>query len=456
MKSKWLSVGIILLLIGTNIIPASAQETEKSQQASRGNWLYVGGSGPGNYTKIQDAIDNASDGDTVFVYDDSSPYIENIKIYKEINLLGEDKNSTEIECFDPDVGLIDITTADFITISGFTLSKSGNGYLSAGLQIYSSFNTISGNIFEDNEIGISLYTPCHSCKIYDNIFQNNINGIANQDSSFNDIYNNSFLSNTIGIVIFDGIENIIANNTFMNGDWGILLAGNSNKVVDNVIISNGARIEISDCSNNEIFRNNIRLSSHYGIRVPFKGENNKIKNNSLQQNWCGILIGWYYNLLEKNEIIDYWGCGIAVFGSNNEIHFNQIKDNKGVGIYITGSNNSISYNAIEKNTKGGVYLSGVSRFPGDCNYNKIMFNNFIKNNGFFLYSFKERRNKQNVWDNNYWDSLMGDVKIIIGRLKIVLYSWYMDKIRYEIAIYARGLNFDRNPTQEPYDIPGVK
>ena len=68
MKRKWLAVGIILLFIGTAIIPSSGQNIEKSSSASRGNWLYVGGSGPGNYTKIQDAIDNASDGDTLFVY----------------------------------------------------------------------------------------------------------------------------------------------------------------------------------------------------------------------------------------------------------------------------------------------------------------------------------------------------------------------------------------------------
>ena len=77
MKRKWLAIGIILLFVGTCIIPAIAQDTEKSLPSSRGNWLYVGGSGPGNYTRIQDAIDNASDGDTVFVYSGS---IKNIYI----------------------------------------------------------------------------------------------------------------------------------------------------------------------------------------------------------------------------------------------------------------------------------------------------------------------------------------------------------------------------------------
>jgi len=49
LSSKWLAVGIILLFVGTGIIPAIAQETEKSLQTSRGTWLYVGGSGPGRF-----------------------------------------------------------------------------------------------------------------------------------------------------------------------------------------------------------------------------------------------------------------------------------------------------------------------------------------------------------------------------------------------------------------------
>jgi hypothetical protein len=40
MIRKWLAVGIILLFVGTSIIPANAQNTEK--ETSRG-WLYVGG-----------------------------------------------------------------------------------------------------------------------------------------------------------------------------------------------------------------------------------------------------------------------------------------------------------------------------------------------------------------------------------------------------------------------------
>jgi hypothetical protein len=54
---------------------------EQTSTLGRGKTLYVGGDGDGNYTRIQDAIDNASDEDTVFVYDDSSPYYENVVVH---------------------------------------------------------------------------------------------------------------------------------------------------------------------------------------------------------------------------------------------------------------------------------------------------------------------------------------------------------------------------------------
>jgi len=95
MKRKWLAIGIILLFVGSCIIPAIAQNIEPLP-TSRGNWLYVGGSGAGNYTRIQDAINDSSDDDTVFVYDDSSPYDENLRIKKSIQLIGENKTSTII------------------------------------------------------------------------------------------------------------------------------------------------------------------------------------------------------------------------------------------------------------------------------------------------------------------------------------------------------------------------
>ena len=51
---KCLAVGIILLFVGVGIIPLTAQDIEKSYlPTSISKWLYVGGSGSGNYSSIQ-------------------------------------------------------------------------------------------------------------------------------------------------------------------------------------------------------------------------------------------------------------------------------------------------------------------------------------------------------------------------------------------------------------------
>ena len=458
MKRKWLAIEIIVLLLGTCTIPATAQNTEEIVSESRGGWLYVGGSGPGNYTRIQDAIANSSDGDTIYVFNESSPYIENIKVYNEIHLIGEDKNSTELKGSNPNDEIIAITTAGFVTISGFTITTETSNI---GIQIYTSYNTISGNIFKDNsstfetsEIGIVLLSSSHSCMINKNIFQNTSKGIRMEGSSFNTIRNNSFDTNCFGIISFYGREHTIDNNTMKNGNWGMLLSCfNASNIVDNTITSyKNYGIEIGTrCSNNRILRNTISLSGE-GIRISSLSDSNKIQKNSLQQNLRGISISLSsnYNLIEKNEIMENQDYGIRILGSYNKVQLNVIKDNKESGILIQGQNNDISHNLIEKNSKG-VYLQ-------DSNYNRITCNNFIRNEGFFIYSFKNHWSIKNVWDRNYWDTLNGNIKVIVGRLKIVLYTWtnWLERQTHEIAVYPLRFNADWHPAQEPYDLPEVR
>ena len=90
---------VFMLVIASFIgfVTGSPVSEKISQPLIRDQTLYVGGIGPGNYTKVQDAVDNASSGDTVFVYDDSSPYKENISISKSLTIRGENKQTTIID-----------------------------------------------------------------------------------------------------------------------------------------------------------------------------------------------------------------------------------------------------------------------------------------------------------------------------------------------------------------------
>ena len=67
----------------------------KSPDFKNGHTWYVDDDGGVDFTEIQDAINVAEDGDTVYVY--SGIYKENLLLDKSIILIGEHKNTTIIE-----------------------------------------------------------------------------------------------------------------------------------------------------------------------------------------------------------------------------------------------------------------------------------------------------------------------------------------------------------------------
>jgi parallel beta-helix repeat protein len=225
---KGLAIGIILLFIGTAIIPSTAQNIEKS--SSRGNWLYVGGSGPGNYTRIQDAINASYNGDTVFVYDDSSPYVENIFVNVSISLVGEEKNTTIIDGAGNGSGIT--INANNVTILGFTIQNyrngaaifltSNNSYISdniitkciSGIYLASSHNRIIRNVISKCDDGTQLYGTDNyygGNKIMECFFAFDI------DSFNTTIERNSIVKNIFGFQQEKGADHIyFIENNFIN------------------------------------------------------------------------------------------------------------------------------------------------------------------------------------------------------------------------------------------------
>ena len=196
------------------------------------NILYVGGLGTGNYSSIQDAVDNASDSDTIFVYDESSPYYETIKIsWKSINLIGENKNTTIIDGMNE--SNVIYVNSDNIRISGFTIrnsSKTGTNYR-AGIFVYvnSDYVNIVGNKLCNNYYGILFYySGPHNeysktetyrltdCIISGNNISNNYIGMYLRYSDDNEIYNNTISNNNLGVWLLNSYNNKIYLNNFIN------------------------------------------------------------------------------------------------------------------------------------------------------------------------------------------------------------------------------------------------
>ncbi len=117
--------------------------------ASAATWSVDGG-GSENFTRIQEAINDASDGDTILVH--SGVYNENVVVDKLVTLKGIGYPVVDAGGEGNAITLC----VDLITVEGFNVTNSGSSWWDAGIEVISSNNTISGNNAGSNSDGIVL------------------------------------------------------------------------------------------------------------------------------------------------------------------------------------------------------------------------------------------------------------------------------------------------------------
>ena len=294
-------VGVILLLVCMSIQSSGRVMDKFNPLSVEGNTLYVGGSGPNNYTKIQDAIDNASDGDTVFVY--NGTYVENIWVSKSIDLIGENRETTIIDGNNHD-SVVDIL-ADKVNINRFTIQNSvGKPFETGGIRLHSISSNISHNIFSNNYVGIFVYQSDNNI-IYQNIISNGWIGISiESDSGYIFILENSIISNNLGIVTYQDTRHIIvAYNFILDNNEGIFFSGALSTIMRNTISNNLYGITshsnaFNDVWGNNIMNNTVNARYKYGIREAFRLFGKTI--------W----IGNYWGILKQRPVPIWGGIGI--------------------------------------------------------------------------------------------------------------------------------------------------
>jgi parallel beta-helix repeat protein len=426
---KIIALGIMLLFLVMTISSTIGfnLESQSIKPLSNGNILYVGGSGPNNYTRIQDAIDNATDGDTVYVYGDSSPYYENVRMNKSINLIGEDKNTTIID--GQNIGTVLNVTADYVKISGLTIQNNLDTFyhFSAGLHLWSNSSLIT-DIIIANTYQSGLCAHGHYNTIIKNIFIKNENyGINIRRRSNDNLITQNTLSYTNnGILLVDNSKNIITNNTITFNSKGISLSYSRNTIVqENYISNNNDNGLYYDTQYSTITTRNIISNNRNGIRLQ-KGSDNTISHNYIQNNTKNGIYTRFYDISHYN------------------IHHNYITNN-GDGLDISGKYNTIKFNIFEGNIRS-INMS-------EAFYNKITSNNFIDNKRNVRIDNTRNENvddeRTNNFNGNYWNGSR--------LLPMMILEWNLNRFpRMYIfpGIWLRfpWLTFDWNPVQEPYDI----
>ena len=130
MKVKLIGIFICMVLVAGFLPVSGITIIERTPSTmDNGNILYVGGDGPGNYSRIQDAIQNATDGDTVFVYSGTYIIVDLVFIDVSIRLIGENKEIT--------------------ILTGMAMGINKTGVEIRGFTFLNHFGIISNPLFEN-------------------------------------------------------------------------------------------------------------------------------------------------------------------------------------------------------------------------------------------------------------------------------------------------------------------
>ena len=317
MKIKMVMLAVMLSIL--LIVPATSYKADmvdnshikwKSNEIETaiitdGNTLYVGGSGPNNYTKIQDAINDSNDGDTIFVYDDSSPYYENVVINKSVKLVGEYRENTVIMANGKDAVNI---TANKVSVSGFMITSRASTRPFAGVKICKAGNATISNC-DICSFGIAVYMNIsYGNKIERCNMRESGTGIETDSSNKNVFVDCNIYNNSDGIWLCSSHENIISKCNIYDNDVGIDIMGVKNVLSSCNITNNKIGIYISGFSN-KITRCNICENSVWGIML-LVGSANKVINN----NFCGNKINAFFTNAAFNVWLrNYWKGWIFPF-----------------------------------------------------------------------------------------------------------------------------------------------
>jgi parallel beta-helix repeat protein len=426
------STALAIIVIGT-LYSAFRIELVKTQSPT----IIV----PDDFPTIQDAINNATDGDTIFVR--SGKYVENLIINKTISLVGEDKITTIID--GNHTGNVVRITRDNVNIENFTVENSGSENITdfnCGILVRTGSNcTITDNVLQSNYCGIRIFLGSYNTSMLRNTMTGNFWGVIHS-SSASTWRNNNFTDNTYHFYLdveysTESINDIDISNTVdgkpiyywinqhaktVPSDAGaIILVDSTNMVIkDSVLTRNGIAVYLVNTNdtkvqnvtcennwrgidvvgdNNMIVDNNIVGTYYEGVSVS-GSTNNTVIGNNIVQGEDGVFVGNAQgNWIEDNSVADtYFGVELGNGALGNTICNNYLADNLyGLLMRDGASNNTINGNIFENNTYASIDFQEASG-------NLIYHNNFLEGkNQVYDKSWDDPLvlPSLNEWDNSY-------------------------------------------------------
>jgi len=261
-KSKILTVFIILFLI----IFSGCLQTPSDNESGT---FIVGYGSDADYQNIQDAIDAAENGNTIYVQE--GKYYETLSINKSIHLISLEKNKSYIiggnALSSSSIKIIQITAGN-CSLDGFIITRNGT-FIVDGVNIQSSNTTLINNTIINTDNGIFIGNETRQNTIIWNNIANTRFGIQIDRSINNTLAYNQFTNNSLyGAYVYARSNgNIIHNNTFYKNGYALRIKGSQdNTVFLNCFINNNWGVYLCcGATSNVIYHNVFKLNNDANV-----------------------------------------------------------------------------------------------------------------------------------------------------------------------------------------------
>ena len=294
------NVLLAIFLISIFILPVLNVHAEVELEHKNEDYELLGsitvGKYNADYKSIQEAIDNAESGSTIYVK--TGTYSEIISINKKISLIGENKENTIINPTSTRNSYALRIRISGVKISGFSINNKGPGLYTTGFKISAPKTTIENCNFYDTPIGIAVWTSKNTisnCKFWGCEDEGiALLGSISNECNNNEITNCEFYDNCDGIELQYSSGNTISDCIFYdNSHCGIDAIGSSNnenlitncKIYDNeaygIYLSRSSYNQILDCSfSNNDDGNVIMTAGSVNNEINSQESQNEVQTNS--------------------------------------------------------------------------------------------------------------------------------------------------------------------------------
>jgi parallel beta-helix repeat protein len=339
---------------------------------------------PDNFSTIQDAIINASEGDVILVR--PGVYYERLYIYENITLIGSDEETTIIN----GTWEYDVDALDYVEET-------------AVVSIYASGAKIMRFTISDGDIGV-LVTPggeyeytISDVGVYEILFKNIAHEAIHAENCVNCVFQGNSAESETGISSTGGESNAIEGNKLTGNDVAIDVAGSHDKIRQNSISGGVIGIRLVNGTDDLIQSNMIANMTGNSIEVIGSQraiiDDNQISggligtcgimledstggnlNNNLVEgmNGAGIfLMRSRGNILEGTETLGNLVGILLAMSNGNSIRGSRASGDSN-GLILNHSDGNTIFNSIFRDSETGIMLD-------HSNANSLLFLLFLKN-----------------------------------------------------------------------------